>query len=281
MRTCVSMWSLVRPIRAGELDTVGFVDYAAAVGARGVELLSIFWKDRDAELPLVRAALARHGLAVAAYDTSNDFSVPDPAARAVQVNKVKGDIDVALALGANTLRVFAGDVRPDTTFDTCLDWIVGGLAEVAAYAAERGVILALENHGKLAGRSEQVLEILRRVGSPALKVNIDTANFLLVDEDPNAAIRRVAAKTGHVHFKDFAPAPPDWTGFTYSALSGTRFVGVVAGTGKVDLTRAVADLRAAGYTGWLSIEYEGEGDVRAGTADSLKALQGALKQVLP
>lgn len=276
MKTCVSMWSLVPLVRSGEVDTVSFVKYAASVRAQGVELLNIFWKDRDREIPLVRQALADAGLTVAVYDATNDFSRQDPAERAAQVTRVKEDVDVALELGTDTVRVFAGDLRDGIRFETCLDWIVSGLQECASYAASRGVTLTLENHGKLAGRSSQVAEILRLVGSPALKVTIDTANFLLVDEDPNAAIRAVAAQTGHVHFKDFRPAPADYQGRTYRSLAGKPFIGVVAGQGSVDLKQAVADLRAAGYDKWLSIEFESETDPLTGTAASLAALQGVL-----
>lgn len=273
MKTCISMWSLHKYWYAGELDVLRFCEWAATTGADGVELLNIFWKDQASELPQVLEILGRAGLAVAAYDATNNFVRADAADRAAQVAKVKEDIRTAVALGAKTVRVFSGDLSPGTPYAEAKGWIVSCLREAAAYAAEHGVTLALENHGLLAGKAEQVAELIDLVGSPAFRATIDTANFFLVDEDPNEAIRLLAGKAAHVHFKDFKPAPEGWTGPTYTALSGRKFMGTVAGEGAVDLARAVADLKAGGYSGWLSVEFEGSEEPKAGTQASLAALK--------
>ena len=84
-----------------------------------------------------------------------------------------------MELGTDILRVFSGSARAGVTQEQGMDWILEGLSAGAAYAESRGVTLALENHGKFAGRSEQVRGIIDAVGSPALRVNLDTGNFLL------------------------------------------------------------------------------------------------------
>jgi sugar phosphate isomerase/epimerase len=43
--------------------------------------------------------------------------------------------------------------------------VVECLQECAAYAAERGVLLALENHGGLTGTADQTLALLKAVDS--------------------------------------------------------------------------------------------------------------------
>lgn len=273
MKTCISMWSLHKYWYAKELDVVGFCQWAATTGAGGVELLNIFWKDQAEELPRVREVLDRAGMAVAAYDATNNFVQADPAARAAQVARVKADIETAVALGATRVRLFSGDLAQGITFDQARQWIVESLRECAAHAAAHGVTLALENHGLLAGKSAQVLELIREVDSPAFRANIDTANFFLVDEHPNEAIPVLAGHAAHVHFKDFKPAPEGYEGPAYTALSGQRYVGTVAGEGAVDLVRAVADLKAGGYPGWLSVEFEGTEEPKQGTMASLRALQ--------
>ena len=54
MKLSLSMYSCVRAVQAGQLDLMGFVDYAAAQGVAGVELLDIFWTDAERELSLVK-----------------------------------------------------------------------------------------------------------------------------------------------------------------------------------------------------------------------------------
>ena len=170
MKLGVSMWSYVAATRQG-MDIPGFIREARRIGAEGVELLDFFWKDRAAELSSVEAALKETGLPVGVYSVANNFVTPHAEERAAAVKRITDGVDNAVYFGAKTVRVFAGDLRDTITFDDGLHWIVAGLTEAAAYALENGVTLALENHGKLAGRSAQVETILERVGSPALRAD--------------------------------------------------------------------------------------------------------------
>lgn len=258
------MWSYFRTWRGGGLDIPGFVHAAKAAGADGVELLDFFYKDRESERPLIQAALAETGLPVPIFSVAQNFAKIDPAARAAEADKIRFGVDEALHYGAKVVRVFAGDVAEGITFDQARAWIIDGLAEASRYSHERGIKLALENHGKLAGRGDQVAGIIADVraasGNDALGANPDTGNFLLVNQPSHEAISQVAHLANMVHFKDFKRAPEDHEGFAYVALDGAKFVGTAVGEGEVDLGACVSTLREAGFDGWLSVEYEGEED---------------------
>ena len=270
MKLGVSMWSYAAAARRGEMETVGFVREARRLGVEGVELLDFFWRDAAAETPAVRDALAAAGLAVGVYSVSNDFVHPDPAARVAQVAKITAGVDMAEGFGAQTVRVFAGDLNPAFTYEQCLLWIIEGLQSAAAYAYERGVTLALENHGRLAGRSDQVETILDAVASPALKANPDTGNFLLVHQPSHVAVAALAPRAAMCHFKDFHVVPDDYAGFAYAGVEGLKFAGTAIGEGDVDLADCVTALRRAGFDGWLNIEYEGEEDPVVAVARSVE-----------
>jgi sugar phosphate isomerase/epimerase len=280
MKLSISMWSVVSVVKAGKMDLRGFVEYAAHQqehGARGVELLDYFWHDRAAELPKVKRQVADAGLALAVYSIGNDFFQPDREAWRQQLAGLKEGVDVANALETPVLRVFSGNAKPDYTFEEGLGWITDGLAQGAAYAATRGVTLALENHGLMAGRSDQVRHIIETVGSPALRANLDTGNFLLVNQDPTEAAKALADLVALVHLKDFRKATPADIEHVYKGLDGVSFTGAVVGEGQVDLPAITALLRAAGYTGWLSLEFEGAQDpLIIGVPESLKAAQKLL-----
>lgn len=142
MKTCISMWSLHKYWYAGEMDVLQYCQWAAGTGADGVELLNMFWKDMERELPQVAEILAKAGV----------------------------------------------------TLEQASQWILEAMAECAAFAREHGVVLALENHGLLAGKSSQVAEILASVGSPALKANIDTANWMRGSWRISSAVRAVGLR---------------------------------------------------------------------------------------
>ena len=271
MRLAVSMYSYHGAVRDGRVDLPGFIHRAKADGADGVELLDFFYKDngQDAEA-LARdraaalAALAETGLPVPIFSVGNNLAQPDPAEREAHVNRIRFGVDEALHYGAGVVRVFAGDVREGVTFEDARAWIVDGLCQAADYAQERGIKLALENHGKLAGRGEQVRalieEVRDRTGHDALGANPDFGNFVLVDDSPADAVRAEVAYAYMAHFKDFSEAPSDYADWTFTSLSGGRYLGCGVGEGIVDLRGCIAALKEVGFDGWLSVEYEGTED---------------------
>lgn len=281
MKLSISMWSVVSAVRQKRIDLPGFIEFAARQqenGARGVELLDYFWIDRAAEMGKIRRQIADAGLELAVYSIGNDFFQPERAAWEKQLADLKVGVEVADRLDVRTLRVFSGNAKPGYAFEDGLAWIVEGLAAGAEYAAKYRVTMALENHGLMAGRSDQVRQVIDAVGSPYLRANIDTGNFLLVNQNPTDAARDLAALAALVHLKDFRRARPDETEHIYKALDGTAFTGAVVGEGEVDLPAIVRILGEAGYTGWLSLEYEGgEDPLEIGVPQSLRAAQKLLK----
>lgn len=264
MKLAVSMYSYYRTVRGGGMDLPGFIRETKRIGADGVELLDFFYKDVEPERQAALDALAETGLPCPIFSVAQNFAKPLPEERAHELEKIRFGITEAGHYGAGVVRVFAGDVSPGVGFDEARAWIVEGLAAASKLAADAGVKLALENHGKLAGRGEQVRGLIEDVralcGNDALGANPDTGNFLLVDQASHEAIAEVAAWANMVHFKDFAHVASDHTGHVYESLGGARYAGAAVGEGVVDLGACLQALRAAGFDGWLSIEFEGEED---------------------
>lgn len=278
MKLSLSMYSCVRAVQAGQVDLFGFVDFAAAQGVAGVELLDIFWNDVERELPQVRRRIADAGLEVAVYSISNNFIQSEASARARELDDLKRGVDIALELGVDLLRVFSGSARDDVSQDKGEAWILEGLSAGAAYAESRGVTLALENHGRFAGRSDQVRAIIEQVGSPALRVNFDTGNFVPVGQDPVAAARELADWVALVHLKDLRLARADEAGHVFEGADGQMLTGSIIGDGLVDLAGLRAVMDAAGYDGWWSLEYEGSEDaLNVGVPRSLAAARALLR----
>lgn len=268
------MWSYVGAYKSGRLDLAGFIHEAKRVGAEGVELLDFFYKDPDSERQQVINALKESGLPCCVFSVSQNFAKPTAEERNAQLDKIKFGVDEATRLGAQVVRVFAGDASEGIAFDQARDWILEGLSAASNYAHERGIKLALENHGKLAGRSDQVRglidEVRHRSGNGALGANPDTGNFLLVGQSSDEAIREVAPLAYMVHFKDFARADANHQGHCYHAIDGTPYRGTAIGEGDVKLVDSIQALRDAGFEGWMNVEYEADEDPFEGVARSMK-----------
>jgi len=254
------MWSYFAAWKRGEIDIPNFIKTVRDDGAEGVELLDFFWKDRDVEIKAVEAALSETSTPVGVYSISNNFVNADPDIRSKQVQVIRSGVDSAIHFGASVVRVFAGNYDDKHSFHQAFNWIVEGLKASADYAAEKGVVLALENHGRLAGRSDQVKSIIDAVNSPALRANPDTGNFLLVHQAPHDAVKELASLAAMVHFKDFREVPDSHEGFAYVSLDGLKYVGTAVGEGDVALAECVSELKDAKFNGWVNIEYEGTED---------------------
>jgi sugar phosphate isomerase/epimerase len=279
MKISVSMYSLASAIKKENWSIFDFIDYAAEISLDGVELLDFYWSDggRDNEIQRVNQALKEKGLVVSAYDVSNNFVKESAEDRRMETEKVLEGIETAKKLGTNIVRVFCGDLHGDLTYADGQSWIVEGLKQCAGKAEEEGVYLAIENHGLLAGKSEQVKEIIGKVNSPYVGSTFDTGNFLLVHEEPLHAFNRLKEEIVHVHFKDFRKKEASESLKGFKSTQGVELIGTVPGDGQVDLASIVKGLKAANYQGFLSIEYEGHDDAKESNEEAVRRLKKLLE----
>ncbi|MEU3744052.1 MULTISPECIES: sugar phosphate isomerase/epimerase family protein [Streptomyces] len=162
-------------------------------------------------------------------------------------------IDEAATLGTDTLVLVSGGLTP-----ACPDLlsartrITEAIGELAPYAGERGIRLAIEPlHPMYASDRcavstlDQALEIAERFPASQVGVTVDTYHLWWDDRAP-AAVERAGA-AGRIHSFQLA----DWTTpLPAGVLNGRGQLG----TGVIDL-RAWADLaEKAGWTGPVEVE---------------------------
>jgi len=102
-------------------------------------------------------------------------------------------VDLAAELGSRALRLVLG------TDDVAL--AESALRSALPRCRDRGIVLAVENHFDLA--SPALVDLLQRVGDPALGVCLDTANSVGLLERPVETIATLAPFALQVHLKDF------------------------------------------------------------------------------
>ncbi|GAC1431977.1 MAG: hypothetical protein NVSMB65_05560 [Chloroflexota bacterium] len=261
VRIGITIYSLHQYCRDGRMTVKEFIGFCGSLGVDAVDL-GYYWQDVERELPLARDWLAEAGVALGSYIVGNNFAQPTAERLAEEVAKVKRAVDQGALLGAATLRIFVGD-KKDSTYAAERDRLLPPLREVSDYAGQHGVVLALENHGTLAGRVDEVLDIVGAVDSPFLRLNVDVGNWMTVREDPIQSTRRAAPHAALCHIKDFK-------------REGDRLTPTAVGEGEVDLAGCIRALREGGYDGLLSIEYEAAGEAKDGTRRSVEATKAAL-----
>jgi D-psicose/D-tagatose/L-ribulose 3-epimerase len=223
-------------------------------GFDGVEI-PIFDREVDKYAALGRRLdeLGLERLAVGARGPDDDPTAPDPSAA---IAATKANVDSAAALGAPIvlgplaapLGVFSG--APPTQEERQRS--IAYLREVAPYAEERGVTIALEYLNRfemyLTNTAADLAELVREVDHPRIRMMYDTFHAHIEEKDPRAAIHACADVLVHVHLSENDRSTP--------------------GAGQVAWDETFSALREIGYDGWLAIEAFG---------DALPELAGATK----
>ena len=173
---------------APKLSMFDFVEDCAKMGLEGTELTSYYFP--KAITPDYLRQLAqrcfRLGLNVSGTAVGNDFGHPLGELRQKEIAGVKRWIELAAVLGAPVIRIFAGQIKKETTPAEGHSLMVSAMEECCEHAGKFGVHLALENHGGPTATAAGLLAFVRDVSSPWFGVNLDSGNFH--SDDPYAEL---------------------------------------------------------------------------------------------
>ncbi|MGK5447029.1 sugar phosphate isomerase/epimerase family protein [Streptomyces radiopugnans] len=203
----------------------------------------------EATARLVRDA----GLTVTSLCRGGFLTAADPAARRAALDDNRAAVDEAAGVGTDTLVLVSGGL-PDGDRDLygARERIADALAELAPYAAERGVRLAIEPLHPMFASDRcvvstlgQALDLAERFPAEQVGVVVDTYHIWWDDRAP-AQIDR-AGEGGRIAAFQLA----DWcTPLPAGVLLGRGQLG----DGSIDFRFWRDRVVAAGYNGWTEVE---------------------------
>jgi sugar phosphate isomerase/epimerase len=229
-----------------EIDPDPDVQFAVlrALGARHIEVRGA-WDTNivelsDEQLDEFAARLRRWGMGVSAIASpvGKVSVVEDPEG---ELRRLGRAIAAAHRFGTRYIRIFSF-YRPDgVSAQEARDPVLKRMRGLADLAEREGVVLLHENEKKIYGDVPiQVLDVIESVGSDALRVAWDNANFVQVGVAPfTEGYAMLRPHLEYLQVKD--------------ALAATGEV-VPAGEGDGQLLETVTALRDDGYTGFASLE---------------------------
>jgi sugar phosphate isomerase/epimerase len=214
-------------------------------GYEGVELRlldgEIIPADLDAE-GIARVKRALQGLGVPSVGTSCRFTSPDAAERARSRADAERYLRLAADLGAESIRVFGGNLAPGDSLETGIGRIAESLNLLAPAAERAGVRIALETHDAMsAGRA--VADVLAQVPSRTVGALWDSHHPYRMGESPEQTYRLLEGRILSTHVKD-------------ARRDGERWQLLPLGEGEVPVREMLATLAANGWGGWVTVEWE-------------------------
>ena len=215
----------------------GFVEQSARWQVDGVELTSYYFPEEITTEYLGRLRRLCHvnGLGIIGCPIRNVFTHPAGAERDKELAHVRTWIDRAGDLGTPTIRIFAGNLQPGQSLAEAQKNCVESIEACADQAARRGVFLGLENHGGIVAEADSILAIVKAVRSDAVGINLDSGNFHT--DDP---------------YRDFERCAP----WAVSVQIKTEIQPRGQEKQNADLGRIVKILKASGFRGYATLEYE-------------------------
>lgn len=247
-----------------------FLDFARKLGVDGVSLESCFFPSFEKEWFIdLKAKLDDYG-----FDRVYAWGHPD----GLEAGKNRGAYDDMIAqipnarlMGADVMRIVASSLMfRFEPHGPQIDILVAWLKEAVKVAADHGVRLAVENH--IDYTSDECVELLDRVDSPYLGLNLDTGNFLRLLDDPVEGAKKLANRVYATHIKDLKPVKglnvKEWYFFSSTPV----------GEGLVNNQALAQILYDAKYQGFLAVETDSlhpdyENQEHAAVEQSVKELR--------
>jgi sugar phosphate isomerase/epimerase len=236
-------------ILAGRMSVREWARLGGEVGLDAIDLSILFIPDRClAQAALLRRQIQDAGMRVAMVTSYPDFTHPDPIQRRAELALEEQVVALAAEVGAELVRVTAGQAHPQVGREPGIAWAVEGLTRLAECTAHSAVRLVFENHAKpgawrytdFSQPPDIFLEIVRQTSAANLGVNFDTGNAAAFAEDPRALMCAVRERIVSVHASDTA---------TRGELRH-----VLLGTGVTPYADLFGELRRTQWDGWICIE---------------------------
>ena len=268
-----------------KLGIAGVIRKAAEMGFEGIEFAEGGWSnglDKNIARECHKIA-ADSGLDTVSYCVGADFLYGSGGDLQKEIDRVKAQVDFAKELGVTNMRhdVAYGMRGTDGKlagigYDNALPRLAEGCRKVTEYAESAGVGTMTENHGYFSQDANRVEKLINTVDHKNFGALVDIGNFMCADEEPEKSVGIMAPYAKHVHCKDFhyksgTQDNPGYGWFPTRAQNWLR--GAILGHGVVPVGQCIRILKANGYTGYLSIEFEGIEDNILGITQGLECLK--------
>ena len=232
------------------------IEKIARLGFKGVEIMGdrphLYPPDfDDGDLARLNKLLKDNSLKVTNLNSFTLFAVgdtylpswiePEKERREIRIRHTLDSLKVAKILACDNISVPPGGPLNGMSRKEAMALFHQGLERVIPLAEESGIKLLVEPEPDLMiETTDQFLEFIRDVKSPAVGINFDIGHFYCAGEAPQKSFEILYEWVGHVHLEDIAPDR------THNHL--------IAGQGAISFKAVLQTMAGLGYDGDISLE---------------------------
>jgi len=219
----------------------------------------------------IKESFERRGLELSALIGNQPVIEDDPATSREYMDRLRETIDLCVEVAPRgqavpTMNTGSGGRPAD--FEAKKGQLVERLGELAAYAAQRGVIICVEPHvGAAIDTPERSEWLVRAVDHPHLRLDFDVSHFEVVGIPLEESVPRLAPLASSVEIKDQNlryPGDPPRQGWRIEGNGLGRAMApdgreveyqfLLGGEGDFDLPKYLRMMQTAGWTGAIGFE---------------------------
>ncbi|WP_339902763.1 sugar phosphate isomerase/epimerase family protein [uncultured Cyclobacterium sp.] len=247
-------------LRDKTLSLDGLFNFCAENAIPAIDLTAYYIKaypevPEDRELYNIKKKAHYKGLDISGTGVRNDFTLENVVQRKKEIQHVKDWILAASKMGAPVLRVFAGKAKAQGgEWKKLADGVIEAMQECAAFGAENGVIVAMQNHNDFIQSADQVNYIMENVNEEWFGLVLDVGSYSLKDpyDEISENIHHAVNWQIKENINHFGEQKP------------------------VDLKRLMKIIKRSDYNGYLPIETLGPGDPYKKVKHFLKAVRKSM-----
>ena len=239
-------WSLHKALFGKKLTHLDFPRVAKnEFGITAVEHVNQFWMDKAKDagyLAELKKITSGEGITnvLIMCDHEGDLGDPDAAKRQQAVENHFKWVEAGKTLGCHSIRVNA---RSTGSYDEQMERAAEGLRKLSEFGGQHGLNVIVENHGGLSSNGAWLAATIRKVGLKNCGTLPDFGNFV-IDQAKHEEYDR---------YKGVEEMMP----FAKGVSAKTHDFDASGNETHTDYRRMLKIVMAAGYHGFLGIEYEG------------------------
>jgi sugar phosphate isomerase/epimerase len=291
LKLAVSQFSFASQFWTKQLDPLDFPRKSKELGLPGLDYCSMFFADKAKDTAFL-SELKKRSADNGCYNLRIMIDGEGVLGHLENTQRIKAVenhykwIDAAATLGCPMIRVnVEGDGDPAAVAQAAVD----SMGKLIEYGRTRSVDIIVENHVGISCNGAWLAGVMKQVNSKHCGTLADFGNFCINRSKPEtndiAGYMKTTCLEEYDRYKGMAELMP----FAKGVHAKAHLFDSAGNDTETDFYRMFKIIKQSGFTGWISIEYEGglfkmyqkEGnylDDYAGTAATKKLIEKAAKQ---
>ncbi|WP_126247147.1 sugar phosphate isomerase/epimerase family protein [Chitinophaga rhizosphaerae] len=270
-------WSFHNALFSGKMSNLDFAEKAKKdYGITGVEYVNQFFKDKAKDknyLADLKKRADDNGVTsvLIMCDGEGELGDLDPKKRTQAVENHYKWVEAAQFLGCHSIRVnAAGHGTAEEVKKAAID----GLDRLTDFAKDFNIGVIVENHGGFSSNGSWLSDVMKGVNKPGCGTLPDFGNFCIERSQPKDNTPEAWHATKCIEEYDRYMGVTELMPFAKGVSAKSHDFDANGNETETDYRKMLQIVKAAGYTGYIGIEYEGMKDAEdAGVRKTLELLK--------